>query len=83
MLHYIDHNISVVPYVRNIREELGLDSNHCALSLFDVFAVHRYKSVLQSLETNKIRCSFVPANCTGELQPLNVTVNQVFKQELK
>ena len=48
-----------------------------------MFAAHRCKSVLRALETNNIKCCFVPANCTGELQPLDLTVNQVFKQELK
>jgi hypothetical protein len=81
MLHFIDHVL--VPYVQTTRETLGFDRDHCALALFDVFASHRCESVLQALEKNSIKCCFIPANCTGELQPLDLTVNQVFKQELK
>ena len=54
---------------------MGLKKYHFALALFDIFAAH-----FQSLEKNRI---FIPASCTGELQPLDLTVNQVFKQELK
>ena len=62
---------------------MGLEKDHFALALIDVFAAYRCNAVLQSLEKNHIKCIFIPANCTGELQPLDLTVNQVFKQELK
>ena len=81
MLHFIDHVL--VPYIQTTRETLGFDSSQHALALFDVFAAHRCDSVLQALERNNIKCCFIPANCTGELQPLDVTVNQMFKLELK
>ena len=81
MLHFID--CVLVPYVQTTRESLGLEKDHFALALFDVFASHRCESVLQALEKNNIKCCFIPASCTGELQPLDLTVNQVFKQELK
>ena len=81
MLHFID--CVIAPYVQSTRERLGLEEDNFALALFDVFAAHRCDSVLQSLQKNHIKCIFIPANCTGELQPLDLTVNQVFKQELK
>ena len=81
MLHFIESVL--VPYVQSTRERLGLEKDHFAVALFDVFAAHRCDSVLQSLEKNHIKCIFIPANCTGELQPQDLTVNQVFKQELK
>ena len=81
MLHFIDHVL--VPYFQTTREMLGLDKDQKTLALFDVFAAHRCDSVLQALQKNNIKYCFVPANCTGELQPLDLTVNQFFKQELK
>ena len=44
---------------------------------------HQLHSLADALERNHIKCCFVPASCTGELQPLDLTVNQVFKKELK
>ena len=81
MLHYIDNIL--VPYVQATRRMLGLPDTQCALAIFDVFASHRCDKVLDALERNHIKCCYVPANCTGELQPLDITVNQVFKKELK
>ena len=81
MLHFIESVI--VPYVQSTKERLGLEKDNFALVHFDIFAAHRCDSILQSLERNHIKCIFIPANCTGELQLLDLTVNQVFKQELK
>ncbi|CAI8035401.1 hypothetical protein GBAR_LOCUS19872 [Geodia barretti] len=63
------------------KQTLGLDEDHFSLALFDVFAAHMFESVLQALETHHIKCCFIPPNCMGVLQPLDLTVNQVFKQE--
>ena len=81
ILHFID--CVLVPYVQSTKQKLGLDKDNFALALFDVFAAHRCDSVLQALEKHHIKCCFIPPSCTGELQPLDLTVNQVFKQELK
>ena len=81
MLHFIDHVL--VPYIHTTRGMLGFVSSQCALALFDVFVSHHCASVLQALERNNIKYCFIPANCTGELRPLDHTVIQVFKQELK
>ena len=62
---------------------MGLDKDHFAFALFYIFAAHRCKIVLQALEENNIKSCFISAHCTRELQPLDLTVNQVFKQELK
>ena len=81
MLHSID--CVLLPYVQSTKQTLGLDKDHFSLALFDVFAAHWCESVLQALEKHHIKCCFIPPNCTGELRPLDLTVNQVFKQELK
>ena len=66
-----------------MKETLGLPSSQCALAIFDVFAVHRSKSVLEVLEKHSIKCVIVPTGCTGELQPLDLAFNDPFKQEMK
>lgn len=43
MLHFTDHVL--VPYVQSTRK-LGLDKDHFALALFDVFAAYRSESFL-------------------------------------
>lgn len=77
MLEYIDKVI--VPYVVKKRNELELAGDHPALAIFDVFAAHHCSSVLAKLQCNNIYQVFVPAGCTGELQPLDVGLNQDFK----
>lgn len=81
MLDFLDHVI--IPYVAATRSKHGLADDHPALAVFDVFAAHRCSSVLKKLQDNHIHQVFVPAGCTGELQPLDVSVNEEFKSLLK
>lgn len=81
MLHYIENVL--VPYVTQTRKSLGLPESQRALAIFDVFAAHRVERVLQALEDANIAVQFVPAGCTGELQPLDKSINEPFKRELK
>ena len=68
MHHYVQNVI--VPYVKDTRKKLHLGANQRALCIFDNFKAQRTDGILQSLEDNNIDCVFVPANCTGELQPM-------------
>ena len=78
MLEYIDNVL--VPYVSQTREKLELAMDH---PLFDVFTAHRCDTVLEKLHQNHIHQVFIPAGCTGELQPLDVSVNEQFKAPMK
>ena len=78
MLEYLENII--IPYVTNTRQALDLPEDQRALPIFDVFAAHLCQSVL---ETNNIHQIFVSASCTGELQPLDVGINDQFKAFLK
>ena len=73
----------IVPYVTETRKQLELADDQPALVLFDVFAAHRCDSVLAKLKSHNIHQVFVPAGCTGELQPLDVGFNQEFKELMK
>ena len=81
MLRFIDKII--VPYVSKTRKSLGLPSTYPALAIFDLFAAHRCKSVLEKLQDNNIHQKFVPGGCTGDLQPLDIKFNGPFKQQMK
>ena len=48
-----------------------------------MFATDRCDSVLKKLSSNNIHQVFVPASCTGELQPLDLSVNYEFKALMK
>ena len=73
----------VIPYVVMNRQKLGLSHRQKALAIFDLFAAHRCQSVLDLLKRSGICVIFIPGGCTGELQPLDVSVNDYFKKQLK
>lgn len=81
MLEYIDRIL--VPYVINTRETLELDNDHPALAMFDVFQAYHCDSVLEKLWQHHIYQVFIPAGCTGELQPLDVSFNDELKVAIK
>ncbi|ELT88046.1 hypothetical protein CAPTEDRAFT_206510 [Capitella teleta] len=66
-----------------IRNRVGLDANHPALCIMDVFSAHRVDTVQALLVKNNIRVMFVSPNCTGDLQPLDLSGNADFKNSLK
>ena len=78
MLQYV-----IIPYFAATRRELGLPDDHVGLAIFDVFATHRCDSVLKKLSSSHIHQIFVLASCTGELQPLDLSVNDEFKALMK
>lgn len=80
-LRYIDKVLT--PYVRQKRKDLGLPDESKALLLWDVFRAHRTGPVLEKLKTENIEVVFIPANCTSELQPLDLSVNKPLKDHLK
>ena len=81
MEHYIQNIIT--PYVKDTRKKLKLDVNHRALCIFDNFKAQCTDRILQLLENNNIDTVFVPPNCTGELQPLDLSVNKSVKDFLR
>ena len=81
MLEYLENIIT--PYVSSTRQALNLPEDQPALALFDVFAAHCSHRVLDMLKSNNIHQIFVPASCTGELQPLDVGINDQLKTLLK
>lgn len=81
MLQYVTNVI--VPQVKEIREKNGIPSTVPALCILDVFKAHRVDDVKKLFKDNNIQMVFVPANCTGELQPLDLAGNAEFKNTMK
>ena len=81
MLEYLEKVI--LPCVSSTRIELDLPDDQPALVLLDVFVAHRCQSVLEKLKCNNIHQVFISSGCTGEIQPLDVGINDQFKGLLK
>lgn len=82
MLEY--SNKIVVPYIEGIRENLPLKKSDVhGLCIFEVFRAHQCESFIQKLLENDINVRFIAASCTGELQPLDLAGNDIFKQSVK
>ena len=60
--------------IENLRE-LELADDPLVFAILDVFAAHRCSDVLAKYQSTYIHRVYVPASCTGELQPLDVGVN--------
>ena len=71
------------PWLEQKRKELGLPQTQKAVVVLDVYKAHRTPDVLQVFKESGFELVYVPANCTSELQPLDVAVNSFFKAELK
>ena len=73
----------LVPYTEKIKEQLGLPAKQRSLLILDVFRAHRTDDVLDELRSSGFILQYVPANCTSELQPLDLSVNSMYKGTLK
>ena len=59
-------------------------SHTCTRCAFSMFLLHIEPSCLcTKLEQNNIKFRFVPASCTGELQPLDLSGNDEFKTKVQ
>ena len=77
MLLYIAEII--VPFVNRKR----VTNDHPALAIFDQFKGQLTDRVRQALEDHNIHSVLIPAAYTGELQPMDISVNKVVKSFLR
>ena len=73
----------IVPFISKKREELKHPPDHPALAIFDVFRGQRTERFLSTLKEHHIEVVFVPANCTDHLEPLDLSINKPFKDQIK
>lgn len=81
MVEYIKQII--IPYVAETRVKLKLSSEYPALVIFDVFKGQCTESIYKLLDANNIFHVTVPANCTDQLQPLDLSVNKPAKEQMR
>lgn len=81
MITYIKNIL--VPYFDQIRDNKDLPIKQKALCILDVYRAHHVAEVLECFQENDICVAFVPACCTSELQPLDISGNAPFKKALK
>ncbi|KAG1714198.1 DNA-binding protein SATB2 [Nymphon striatum] len=73
MLDYVNNIVSA--YVNNQRENLDLPIRQKGLVIINVFRTRQSGQVIQALKDQGMEVIFVPAYCTSELQPLDVSGN--------
>ena len=81
MVEYIKEVI--VPFVDSTRQRLELAEQQPALAIFDHFKGQLTAKITKELNDNFIHSVIIPANCTGELQPMDISVNKVIKSLLR
>ena len=77
MIEYITD--VVVPFVEQKRDDLELNSDHAAVAIFDHFKGQLTEKVSRLLEENNIHSVLIPAAYTGDLQPMDISVNKALK----
>jgi len=78
-------NNIIAPYFDRQKEKLGLPSTQCSLWMIDCWSVHKSDEFLSWMKDAhpNIIILFVPGNCTGVWQPLDVGIQRVLKQSMK
>jgi len=57
--------------------------NSKKLLIMDEFASHKCDEVMRIFEKKSVKIVFIPPRCTHYLQPLDVSINSIFKASLK
>ena len=73
----------LLPWTAERKKRLQLPEDHPTLVIFDVYQAHRTPDVLDVFKRLHFEVLFVPGNCTGELQPLDLSVNCALKGTLR
>ena len=64
-------------------ENASLGDDHPALAIFDHFKGQLTENITQKLEANNIHSVLIPPAHTGQLQPMDISVNKVVKSFLR
>ena len=81
MMQYVKNIL--IPYIKKVKSINGIDKSQKSLIIFDVYKAHQDVALLSLMKENDMLVVFVPASCTGELQPLDLTINKSFKDLMK
>ena len=72
----------IVPYIQRKKTELKLPSSQQTLCIIGDFLAQCITGVTKLLDHHAISIVYVPVNCTGELQPLDLSVNKLVKNSI-
>ena len=72
-----------VPYIEKTKKDMKLPSCQQALCIMDNFSAQCTDDIIALFESHGIDTVYVLANCTGELQPMDISVNKPVKTYLK
>lgn len=75
----------VIPYIKEVKLEQGLPDKQYAILYIDCWSVHRSQDFRDWMKAVHplILLIYVPATCTGILQPADVGLQRVVKHRLK
>jgi len=73
----------LIPYLEKTCSHLQLSGMQRELVIFDQFKTQTITNFLSTLARNNISVVEMPANCTDQLQPLDLSVNKPMKDHLK
>ena len=73
----------LIPHIKKVKKRKGIPKKQKALLILDVYQSHRDPELISKLAKSGILLAHVPARCTSELQPLDLTVNGKFKVYMK
>ena len=73
----------ILPYVEGKQTELKLQRDQPALVIYDEFKGQLTDAVHSLLDSNHIYVVKVPPNCTGRLQPMDLSANKSAKDFLR
>jgi hypothetical protein len=78
-------NNIVVKYIEEVKRVQGLPAQQYSILYIDAWSVHRSEAFRDWMQATHplIRLIFVPATCTGILQPADVGLQRVIKHRLK
>ncbi|KAG6877107.1 hypothetical protein C0992_010825 [Termitomyces sp. T32_za158] len=75
----------MMPYVRHVIEEEGLEDDQMSILFIDIYPVHNSVEFQTHIfkEYPNIILIFVPENCTGIFQPADIGLQRIIKHMLK
>ena len=73
----------IVPFMQKEKDGLKLPNSQRALCIIEGFKVQCTRKVVKLLDHHGIDIVYVPANYTGELQPLDLSVNKPVKDFIR
>ena len=70
-------------YIDSVRANIGMEENYPALAIFDNSKGQVTNEIMELLRQHGVYVVKIPANCTGRLQPMDISMNKAAKDFLR